>query len=406
MHDSAILILSSRQPVGVGFSQGEPDIHNELELAKEFAGFYKSFVDTFDTHGSEVYITGESYAGFYVPYVANEFLNRNDTEYYNLAGIAINDPIIGDEVLQQEVIVPQYVDFWSNVFYLNDSFTKDLKSRADACNYTTYLDTYLTFPPPQSPFPVLPDPYSDPDVASCDLWDDVYSAALEVNPCFNIYHITETCPHPYSVLGIVNSGDYSPPGLEIYFNRTDVKRAINAPVNTDWAQCTDISVFVSGDQSPGPALDGTLQNVIERTNNVIIGSGNLDYILSTNGTLLALQNLTWNGAQGLSEYPGKPLYAPYHVEYNGGAVAGAGVLGSWGSERGLTFYQTQLAGHELPGYTPGAAYRSVELLLGRIKDLGQVSDFTTQPGGGYNGGSEEAVLQRREGEVGFEDWEV
>ncbi|EKG13692.1 Peptidase S10 serine carboxypeptidase [Macrophomina phaseolina MS6] len=95
-------MLWVEQPVGVGFSQGTPDISNELELAKEFAGFYKSFVDTFDAHGSKVYITGESYAGFYVPYVANEFLNRNDTDYYNLAGIAINDPIIGDEVLQQE----------------------------------------------------------------------------------------------------------------------------------------------------------------------------------------------------------------------------------------------------------------------------------------------------------------
>lgn len=321
-----------------------------------------------------------------MPYVANEFLNRNDTDYYNLAGIAINDPIIGDEVLQQEVIVPQYVDFWSNVFFLNDSFTADIKERAAACNYTDYLATYLTFPPPQDPFPLLPDPYVDEAAAACDLWDDVYAAALEVNPCFNIYHITETCPHPFSVLGIVNTGDYSPPGLEVYFNRTDVKQAINAPVDADWAQCTDINVFVgSGDQSPGPALDGTLQNVIERTNNVIVGSGNLDFILSTNGTLLALQNTTWNGKQGLQEYPGKPLYSPYHVEWNGGSLAGSGILGSWGSERGLTFYQTQLAGHELPGYTPGAAYRALELLLGRISDLSEVSDFTTQTGDYGNG---------------------
>jgi carboxypeptidase D len=46
----------------------------------------------------------------------------------------------------------------------------------------------------------------------------------------------------------------------------------------------------------------------------------------------------------------------------------------------LTFYQVQLAGHELPGYAPGASYRTVELLLGRIKSLSEVSDFTTQSG--------------------------
>ncbi|KAK4938690.1 hypothetical protein LTR28_009545, partial [Elasticomyces elasticus] len=204
------------------------------------------------------------------------------------------------------------------------------------------------------------------------------------------YHISETCPHPWSVLGKVNSGDYVPPGETVYFNRSDVQKAINAPP-TNWMQCTSTNVF--GDQpnrttnrstghdlSLGPAQNGVLQRVIEYTNNTIIGSGNLDMLLSTNGTLLAIQNMTWNGLQGLQRYPGNDFFVPYHPEYNGGSVAGAGVLGSWGAERGLTFYQVQLAGHELPGYAPGAAYRSIELLLGRISSLSQEGDFTTQTG--------------------------
>lgn len=65
----------------------------------------------------------------------------------------------------------------------------------------------------------------------------------------------------------------------------------------------------------------------------------------TNGTLLAIQNMTWNGLQGLQSYPNKTLYVPYHAEYNGAALASAGELGLWGSERGLTFYQVQLSGH-------------------------------------------------------------
>ena len=55
-------------------------------------------------------------------------------------------------------------------------------------------------------------------------------------------------------------------------------------------------------------------------------------------------------------------------------------MGTWGSERGMTFYQVQLAGHELPGYAPGAAYRTVELMLGRIKSLSEIGPFTTQSG--------------------------
>jgi carboxypeptidase D len=103
-------------------------------------------------------------------------------------------------------------------------------------------------------------------------------------------------------------------------------------------------------------------------------------LLSTNGTLFALQNMTWNGAQGLSSYPSTPLYAPYHPEYNGGALAGSGIQGVWTAERGLTFYTARLAGHELPGYTPGVAYRMLEILLGKVENFSSTEGFTTQNG--------------------------
>ncbi|KAF2135504.1 uncharacterized protein K452DRAFT_303502 [Aplosporella prunicola CBS 121167] len=362
-------MLWVEQPVGVGFSKGTPDITDELGMAKEFLGFYKQFVDTFELHGNKVYVTGESYAGYYVPYIADAMIQANDKDYYNLAGIAINDPIIGDDILQQEVVIAPYVHYWKNLFNLNDTFLEEMDKRADSFNFTTYLDNYLTFPPPQEPFPNI----------KGSMFEYVYSAALDINPCFNIYHITDTCPHLYSVMGIVNQGDYSPPGQEVYFAREDVQAAINAPIiGKAWEQCSSRSVFPGGDQSLGPAVDGTLQRVIEHTNNTIVGVGDLDFILPTNGSLLALQNTTWNGLQGLQEFPSKPFFVPFHPEYNGGSLSEAGTVGRWGAERGLTFYSVQLAGHELPGYTPGAGYRSIELLLGRIKDLSSDEPFSTQ----------------------------
>ena len=90
------------QPVGVGYTQGVPNIMNEVQLAQEYLGFWRNFVDTFQMQNYKMYVTGESYGGFYVPYVADAFINANDTTYYNLAGVAINDPIIGDETNQQQ----------------------------------------------------------------------------------------------------------------------------------------------------------------------------------------------------------------------------------------------------------------------------------------------------------------
>jgi len=370
------------QPVGVGYDTGKPNITNEYQLGQEFIGFWKNFVDTFSLQNWKTFITGESYAGYYVPYIANAFILANNTKYYNLGGIAINDPIIGDETIQQQIVIKPYLDYWANLAYLNGSFVNYLSQVHNDCGYKAYYEKYFKFPPPKGSFPVPPDPYITQNF-TCDIFDTSYNGLLEVNPCFNIYHITDMCPHPYSVLGIVNSGDYSPPGAQIYFNRTDVKKAIHAPLDSTWYQCTPNDVFAGNgnDNTLGPAQDGVLQRVIEHTNNAIIGSGNLDFLLSTNGTLLALQNVTWGGKQGFQTYPSKnDFFVPYHPEYNGGALAGAGKLGTWGSERGLTFYQVQLSGHELPGYAPGAGYRALELLLGRIKNLSQGGDFTTQRG--------------------------
>ena len=99
-------VMWVEQPVGVGYSQGVPNITNEVELGQEFIGFYKSFVDAFQAHNFKVYLTGESYGGYYTPYIADAFISANDLVYYNLAGMAINDPIIGDNTLQEEGTLP------------------------------------------------------------------------------------------------------------------------------------------------------------------------------------------------------------------------------------------------------------------------------------------------------------
>lgn len=102
-----------------------------------------------------------------------------------LKGIAINDPIIGDSTAQQQAVIVPYIDYWEELIYLNDSFLERIHNRADQCNYTSYVDTYLKFPPPQEAQPVLPDPYESPTF-ECDMFDTAYIGILEVNPCFNM----------------------------------------------------------------------------------------------------------------------------------------------------------------------------------------------------------------------------
>ena len=279
-----------------------------------------------------------------------------------------------------------------------------INAKSKSCGYSTFLDTYLKFPP-SGPMPVPPDPKGD-----CLIWDDIYYAAIKVNPCFNIYSVTTTCPNLWDVLGDPGSDDYLPAGAQIYFDRPDVQKAIHAPP-TEWRECAVGDVFVNGtDQSPPTAQSGILSRVIERTKKTVIGQGGLDYIIITNGTLLAIQNMTWAGKQGFSAPPANDFFVPYHKDYSRSSIAGEGVFGKWVTERGLTFVTVDLSGHSkyyhrryrvsspsssihtkssigsdlaavIPQYAPTAAYRQLEFLLGRIESLSERSDFTTQTGG-------------------------
>lgn len=181
------------------------------------------------------------------------------------------------------------------------------------------------------------------------------------------------------IIAVPGSFEYIPEGAFIYFNRTDVQDAIHAP-RIEWAECASIDVFVGGRDNSLPSAATVLPGVIDRTQNVMIGHGAMDMILIANGTLLQLQNMTWGDRQGFQAAPSAPFYVPYHDDVSAATLAGAGVLGTTITERGLTFVGVDLAGHMIPQYAPSAAFRQVEVLLGRVASLSSDEPFTT--GGG------------------------
>jgi carboxypeptidase D len=218
---------------------------------------------------------------------------------------------------------------------------------------------------------------------SCNLWEATSHAAQDLNPCFNVYELAVNCPFPYDPIGF-NTAGFIPPGSPpVYFNRSEVKEAINAPVNQDWAFCTD-PVFINGTDTSvtdGPGSEPVLPGVIDRTGNVIIGHGHRDFVLISDGILLAIQNITWGGKRGFQQRPIAPLYIPY-FEGNGddtrtlGFAAGAGVLGTAHSERGLTYLIVGHSGHFIFTDTPGVPFRALEVLLGRVPYLQSTLPFT------------------------------
>lgn len=247
---------------------------------------------------------------------------------------------------------------------LNDTFVSNLHAADDKCGYTKYLEEHLVFPP-KGPQPSVPAEAPN----GCDAYDAVLNAAMAMNPCFDLYHISTTCPLQWDVLGFPGSIGYVPKGAGIYFNRTDVQDAIHAP-HIEWSECSNNDVL--GNDPSTPSALSVLPSVIEHADRAIIGHGLLDFCLLSNGSLLAIQNMTWGGDQGFHSSPwAKPFFVPPHNQGPLGTIAGSGEFGTVHEERGLTYIEVKLSGHMVPQYQPSAAFRMVQYLLGQVDDLSE-----------------------------------
>ncbi|KAK0191664.1 alpha/beta-hydrolase [Armillaria mellea] len=343
-------VLWVEQPVGTGFSQGTPTITNEDDLAAQLVGFFQQFLEVFsELKGKKLYVTGESYAGMYVPYVANYIYEHPGELDLDLKGIWIADPTIGWDVVQEQIPAVDFVHKYEGVFAFTKDFLSELDAKAAACNYTGYTETFATYPPKG----LLPLPGRSIEAdRGCDLWNTIFNAALTINPAFNIYRIFDTFPVLWDVLGFPGSFEdiqLSP----LYFDRQDVKEAIHAPVDVEWTECSNIDVFPQGDSSPPPSFT-VLPNVIEKSNRTVIAHGLADFILIAEGARIVIQNMTWNGLQGFQT----------PIENDSFIVDGVGALGTAHTERGLTFVEVALSGHMIPQYSPKAAFQSMQFLMG------------------------------------------
>jgi carboxypeptidase D len=255
----------------------------------------------------------------------------------------------------------------------------ELQDTYEQCGYEKFFDDYFTFPASGV------QPTKLMNYSECDIYNMIYDEAYNPNPCWNPAKINQGCPLLWDVLGNPTDLPYQPDSIS-YFNRTDVKKALHVPEDVDWTLCAVDSVFVGADPGPEQAFDESpnpiehvLPRVIEATNRVLISNGDWDYLIITNGTLLAIQNMTWNGELGFQSRPTTPInidmpdlqYAAVFDALEGyGELDGPqGMMGVQHYERGLMFAETFQAGHRQSQDQGRVSYRHVQWLLGEDEYL-------------------------------------
>lgn len=293
---------------------------------------------------------------------------------------------------QEQIVAYPFIASHNNLFNFNQTQMATMESMHLGCGYQNFTDTYLTFPPPGYQLELV---WNSTAMQSCAPWNYASANVFNINPCFNPYAINLMCPLLYNPTGTAHSTGQTTAGQTPYFDRSDVKAAIHAP-NITWEACAPRSVFVGsggpenkGDTSADP-IQSVLPRVIEATNRVLVGTGtfgklnlvesglttpNSDFVVISNGTLLAIQNMTWGGELGFQTAPN----ATFTVEMedlmyvDNFAAAGLvgwdgaqGRMGTYHYERGLMFVETMQAGHMVAQFQPRAAFKHLQWVLGRI----------------------------------------
>ena len=157
------------------------------------------------------------------------------------------DPCIGSFDAQNDIYTLPFLEANNNVLNFNQSYLEYIADLDESCGFAEYREYYMHFPP-NGTQPVLPEPHG-----KCNIWDTSYYAAYAPNPCFNVYDVAFQCPLLTDPLGYPSDLQYLYRGLkEIYFNRTDVKEAMHAPMDVSWLECAAEPVLVAkGSGGPG-----------------------------------------------------------------------------------------------------------------------------------------------------------
>uniref|UniRef100_A0A0D6QXK7 Carboxypeptidase n=1 Tax=Araucaria cunninghamii TaxID=56994 RepID=A0A0D6QXK7_ARACU len=327
-------VLYLESPAGVGFSySSDPSYYtdvNDTKTATDNLLFLLGWFEKFPEYKSrELYLTGESYAGHYIPQLADLIVQFNRKEkIFNLKGIAIGNPLLDF-----------YTDLNASAEYLwSHGLISDLtyKSMTTGCNYTRYYDEH-----------------SRGSLSS--VCEKIYAVVdMEVSRYINTYDVTlDVClssllmqSKMFRIQRAIQTARVEPDvclqdEATAYLNRPEVQKALHARLVGEvqsWRPCSKVLKYDPLNvEIPTIAFLGELVNSGVR---VLVYSGDQDSVIPLTGT----RTLVTNVASDLE----LNTTVPYRVWFEAKQVGGwTQVFGNM-----LTYATVRGASHEVPFSQP------------------------------------------------------
>ncbi|KAK2442737.1 serine carboxypeptidase [Trifolium repens] len=306
-------VLFLESPAGVGFSYSNTtsdyDKSGDKRTAQDAYVFLINWLERFPEYKTrDFYITGESYAGHYVPQLASTILHNNKlyNQTINLKGISIGNAWIDDATGLQGL----YDYFWTHA--LNSDQTHELIEKY--CDFTTRNQSKICI--------------------------NATDKALVEKGNIDFYNIYAPKCHDSSLkngsTGYVTN-DFDPCSDHYgiaYLNRPEVQKALHAKP-TNWSHCSDL--YYKWKDSPITVLP-TIKYLIDNGIKLWIYSGDTDARVPVTSSRYSINKLKL------------PINSAWRPWYSGKEIGGY-VVGY----KGLTFVTVRGAGHIVPSWQPERA---------------------------------------------------
>ncbi|KAK5583904.1 hypothetical protein RB653_005508 [Dictyostelium firmibasis] len=334
-HNSANMLYID-QPFGTGLSYVEDNdglITNDLEINQNFYQFIQEFFQIFSNYSTlPFFISGESYAGHYIPNMASYILNMNenlskDSIKINLQGVAI-----GNGYTHPTTQINSYREF--------GYYATGIIGIEQYNNYAT-LNSLCQEQLSQGNY-------------NSDECANVFNTLLDDSGSSNT---TQVNMYDYRLNDPTAGNNWPLPGINqeyFYLNRKDVREAIHATSTPhQWNECNDTvnGLITNQDESSLYLFPELLSNI-----RVLIYNGQFDIICNHVGTSEYLNQIDW-------EYADDWLSAP---RFTWTSVGTDGSLQSGGygkTTANLTFVMALGGSHMYPMNMPSTSLDMVTRFL-------------------------------------------
>ncbi|XP_019427446.1 PREDICTED: serine carboxypeptidase-like 40 [Lupinus angustifolius] len=328
--NNAANILFLESPAGTGFSysnkSSEYETSGDRKTAIDNYVFLVNWLERFPEYKKrDFYIVGESYAGHFVPQLAQTILQQNKKANHtiiNLKGIMIGNPVIHDErdnkgtydFLASHAIISDQTAYDFNKFCNNSSDPKNIPIQCDKAQDEFSKDT------------------DDIDLSN------IYAPNCKNDDDPNLTATTKM----NSIVNDPCSDDY----VHTYLNRGDVQEALHANVTKlkyTWELCSSILLWVDSSPTIIPLLHEFLNNRLR----VWIFSGDVDGIVPITSTKYSIKEMNLST---------KTAWHPWFIDREVGGYTQV-------YKGDLTFATVRGAGHQVPISQPRRAFSLIQHFL-------------------------------------------